>query len=101
MSRRSLQSICLEKGAKEKDTLEIQIDWLFSQRVLTKDLQQWAHEVRYVGNNAAHPSKPSEDKSVVREDAQDILDLLEQFAQVLYVAPAIAGERKKAREEKK
>lgn len=98
MARRALQSICLDKGAKEKDKLEKQIDDLFSQGIITKDLRDWAHEVRFVGNDAAHPKKPENDQPVSEEDAKDVLDLLEQFCQVLYVAPAIAEGRRKSRE---
>lgn len=90
---------CLDKGAK-KGTLENQIDWLFEQRIITKDLKDWAHEVRLVGNDAAHPQKPTEDKSITKGDAKVILDLLTQFTNVLYVAPAIAAESKKSRQQK-
>lgn len=100
MARRALQSICLDKGANEKDYLYQQIDWLFSQGIITKDLKDWAHEVRHVGNDGAHPKKPEEDTPVASEDAKDILDLLKQFSQVLYVAPSIAEERRKIREGK-
>lgn len=100
MARRALQSVCLDKGAEEDDNLNKQIDWLHEQRVITSDLQLWAHEVRFVGNSAAHPRKPNEDTPVSKEDADDILKLLEQFCQVLYVAPAIANERRKLRESK-
>lgn len=99
MARRALQSICLDKGAKEGDDLKKQIDWLFAQGVVTKDLKEWAHEVRLVGNDAAHPKKPEGNQPVSKEDAEDILQLLDQFCQVLYVAPAIAEERKKLRAE--
>lgn len=97
MARRALQCVCLDKGSKEKDKLEKQIDWLFSQGIITKDLKDWAHEVRLVGNDAAHPRKPENDQPISKEDAEDVLKLLEQFCQVLYVASAIAEERKKLR----
>lgn len=100
MARRALQSICLDKGANEKDHLYQQIDWLFSQRIITKDLKEWANEVRHVGNDGAHPKKLEDDIPVTSEDAKDILDLLKQFSQVLYVTPTIAEERRKIREEK-
>lgn len=100
MARRTLQSICLDKGANEGDKLHQQIDWLFSQQIITRELKEWAHEVRYVGNDGAHPKKPEDDIPVTSEDAKDILDLLKQFSQVLYVAPAIAEERRKIRREK-
>lgn len=101
MARRALQNICLDKGAKESDKLEKQIDWLFEQAIVTKELKEWAHEVRLVGNNAAHPKKPDEDIPVSKEDADDILKLLEQFCQVLYVAPTIASEMRKSRQSTK
>jgi len=101
MSRRALQCCCLDKGANENQRLVDQIEWLFTQGVLTKDLKDWAHEVRLTGNDAAHPQKPGEDTLVTEEDAKDILELLEQFTNVLYVAPAIAEERRKFREQKK
>lgn len=100
MARRALQNVCLDKGAQPNDRLEKQIDWMFSQGVITKDLKEWAHEVRIVGNDAAHPKKPAEDEPIAKEDADDILQLLNQFCQVLYVAPAIAKERKNLRQKK-
>jgi len=99
MARRALQSICLDKGVNENDKLIKQIDWLFSQGIITKDLKEWAHEVRLVGNDAAHPKKPDKDTPISKDDAEEILQLLEQFTQTLYVAPAIAAERKKLRTE--
>src|SRR3989344_4337926 len=44
MARRALQCICLDKGADEKAKLEKQIDWLFDQGIITKELKEWAHE---------------------------------------------------------
>jgi len=101
MARRALQSCCLDKGAREEEKLVKQIEWLFEQRIITKELKDWAHEVRLVGNDAAHPKNPKEDQPITKEDAKVILDLLEQFTNVLYVAPAIAEESRKAREQKK
>lgn len=100
MARRAIQSICLDKGATPGDKLQQQIDWLFDQRIITKELQDWAHEVRLVGNDAAHPSKPSEDVAVSEQDAEEILELLDQFCQVLYVVPIIAQARRDSRANK-
>lgn len=99
MARRALQCCCLDKGAK-KGTLQHQIDWLFGQGIITKNLKDWAHEVRLVGNDAAHPRKPGQDKPISQDDAKAILELLKQFTNVLYVAPAIAEETKKSRQQK-
>lgn len=100
MARRALQGCCLDKGAK-KGKLQEQIDWLFGQGIITKNLKDWAHEVRLVGNDAAHPQKPTEDKPITKGDAKVILDLLRQFANILYVTPAIAAESRKSRQQKK
>lgn len=89
MARRTMQSTCIEKGAT-KDKLGDQINELSSNGVITKDLKEWADVVRWVGNDAAHPTAVE----VNNEDAEDILKLAEQFLYVIYVAPAIAKERR-------
>lgn len=93
LARRTLQVICLDKGAPENKKLHQQIDWLFDNNIITKDIKDWAHEVRYVGNDAAHPNATT----VTKDDAHDILDLLESMCDVLYIAPARAAERKAKR----
>ena len=97
MARRALQLCCIEKGAPDK-TLRDQIDWLLGKQIITKDLKEWAHEVRLTGNDSAHPLRDiTKDNPVSREDAEDILTLLEQFIEVLYITPALAEERKAKR----
>lgn len=93
LARRTVQLICLDKGADKDKKLYQQIDELFSNGVITKDIQEWAHEVRFLGNDAAHPNK----NAVSEDDAKDILDLLDSLCEVLYVAPAKAAERKQKR----
>lgn len=93
LARRTVELICLDKGADKDKKLYQQIDELFRNGVITKDIQEWAHEVRFLGNDAAHPSK----NMVSEDDAKDILDLLDSLCEVLYVAPAKAAERKKKR----
>lgn len=92
MARRVMQSTCIDKGAT-KEKLVDQLQELASNGVITKDLKEWADVVRWVGNDAAHPSKDE----VNKEDAEDILKLAEQFLHVIYVAPAIAKERRAKR----
>ena len=99
MARRALQKCCIKKGAPNKK-LQEQIDWLLEQQIITKDLKEWAHEVRLTGNDAAHPPEdPSKDDIVTREDAEDILLLLEGLIQVLYITPALTQERRQRRKE--
>lgn len=95
LARRSMQAACLEIGAKKRD-LRDQIDELHTQGLITNDLKEWAHEIRYVGNDAAHPNK----EDVTEDDAIAILQLCEQFMQVIFVTPALAKELRTAREKK-
>jgi hypothetical protein len=92
LARRAIQSTCIHKGAKQKDLVK-QIDELLTQGVITTDLKDWAHLIRWIGNDAAHPNKDI----VTLEDATDILELCEQFLHTIYVAPAIAKERRELR----
>lgn len=94
LARRTVQVICLDKGAAKSKRLQEQIDELFTNGIITKDIQEWAHEVRFLGNDAAHPTR----NEVSEEDAKDILGLLESLCEVLYVTPARAAVRKKKRQ---
>ena len=89
---RAIQSTRLDKGATTKDLMK-QIDELFGKGIITADLKEWAHVIRWVGNDAAHPNKDV----VTVDDATDILELCEQFLHTIYVAPAIAKERRELR----
>jgi len=91
MARRAIQNACIDKGCNPDDRLVNQIEELFKKGIITMEMKDWATVVRWVGNDAAHPSNPE----VTREDAEDILNLAEQLFHILYVAPAIAEEMRK------
>jgi hypothetical protein len=92
ISRRAMQSACIDKGAKKQKLVE-QLHELAVNGVITNDLKEWADVVRWVGNDAAHP----DNQIVTEKDAEDILHLAEQFLHVIYVAPAIAQEQRTKR----
>jgi hypothetical protein len=92
MARRCIQNACIAKGAKS-DNLIGQVKELTQTGVITKDIEEWATIIRWVGNDAAHPGKDP----VLNEDAQDVLKLAEQFLHVIFVTPALAKARKTAR----
>lgn len=92
MARRAIQSTAIAKGATKEDLVS-QINELESNGVITNDLKEWATVVRWVGNDAAHPNKDI----VSQEDAEDILNLVEQFLNVIFVTPALAQEKRKKR----
>jgi HEPN domain-containing protein len=92
MARRCIQNACLEKGAKEKDLVK-QINELCKLGIITNDIEEWATVVRWIGNDAAHPNK----EQVKKEDAEDCLNLAEQFLHVIFVTSAVAKARRAAR----
>jgi Domain of unknown function (DUF4145) len=92
ISRRAMQSACIDKGATKEKLVE-QLHELAVNGVITNDLKEWADVVRWVGNDAAHP----DNQIVTEKDAEDILHLAEQFLHVIYVAPAIAQEQRTKR----
>jgi hypothetical protein len=95
MARRSIESICIDKGADKNDRLHQQINKMRNQGIITEELKSWATEVRFVGNDGAHPGD-----LVQKDDAEAILKLAEQFAEVIYVLPELAKELKAKREKK-
>jgi Domain of unknown function (DUF4145) len=92
LSRRVIQIACVEKGAT-KNKLVDQIGELINNGIITKEIEEWAQVVRWVGNDAAHPNV----NEVTKEDAEDCLKLAEQFLHIIFVTPAIAKARKTAR----
>jgi len=92
MARRCIQNACIKKGCKEKELVK-QIKEMTQEGIITKDIEEWATVVRWVGNDAAHPGKDS----VTKEDAEDVLKLAEQFLHVLFVTPALAKARRISR----
>ena len=95
LSRRALKSICIDKGASKKKKLYEQIQDLANNDVITNDLKEWATEVRYIGNEGAHP-----DEEINSEDAEAILKLTEQIANVIYIMPEMARELRQKRNDK-
>ncbi|MHA1381000.1 MAG: DUF4145 domain-containing protein [Candidatus Helarchaeota archaeon] len=93
LARRALQLTCIDKGANPKSRLVKQIEELFTTQIITIDLKNLAHSVRWVGNDAVHPNA----EEVIDSDAEDVLNLTEQLLYVLYVAPALAKKQKDKR----
>lgn len=78
MCRKTLEAVCKLKGASGR-TLYERLSALKEQGVIDARLIDWAHEIRAVGNDAAHDS----DGDVSVEDARDVLDFTEAI--LLYV----------------
>ncbi|MCD6523036.1 MAG: DUF4145 domain-containing protein [Candidatus Diapherotrites archaeon] len=82
MCRRALQQACILKSASPKKKLEKQIDELAERRIITNEIKEWAHAIRWVGNDALHPEFPE----VAKEEAKEILDLTERFMDIAFAA---------------
>lgn len=85
MCRRALQGSVIEKGAK-KDKLWEQIDELHDRQIITKDIKDWAHEIRLTGNIGAHPDKDGLE-DVTKEDAKELIDFIEEYLNYVYIMP--------------
>lgn len=80
MCRRALEALCKELGAGN-GTLQFKLDALSKAGVIDSRLANWAHEVRAVGNEAAHDT----DSELSQNDARDALDFTEAILTYVYV----------------
>ena len=80
MGRRTIEAICLERWAT-KSSLAKMVKELRERGVIAPQLLEWADQLRYVGNDAAH----NVDEFISREDAQDVLEFVRAIVEYVYV----------------
>lgn len=85
MARSALQFVVRHKGAKDGN-LKAQIDDLVAKNILHPLMKEWAHEIRDLGNESAHPQAPSP-AEVTPEDVKDIVHFLDMLLIYLYDLP--------------
>lgn len=91
MARSAVQLAGREQGASGT-SLRQEIDHLARQGKLPPLMKEWAHEVRELGNDAAHPVLGAPPTSP--QDARDIVAFLDYYLEYLYSLPArISGYR--------
>ncbi len=78
MSRKCLEAVCKILGAKGRD-LNARLEGLHEAGHIDSLLLGWAHQVRLIGNEAAHDI----DAPVTKEDARDVFDFTEAI--LIYV----------------
>lgn len=83
MFRRSLQSALLNLGADSSKDL---IDQIKNTTSLTKDIRDWAHNIRIFGNWGAHPQNDLL-KEVDQKIADEVRMFIEEFFNYVYVMP--------------
>lgn len=86
MARSALQFVVRDKGARQ-GKLKAQIDELGKAGILHPLMENWAHEVRLLANESAHPNAPVPSE-VTPEDAKDIVSFLDFLLFYLYDLPA-------------
>jgi hypothetical protein len=75
MCRKCLEATCKNFGAKGRD-LNSKLQSLFDSGEIDSRLLNWAHEIRLIGNEAAHDA----DTKVTKRDACDVLDFTEAIS---------------------
>jgi hypothetical protein len=78
MCRKSIEATCKYFDAKGRD-LNARLQTMFDMGQIDARLLSWAHEIRLIGNEAAHDA----DKKINKRDARDVLELTEAI--LIYV----------------
>ncbi|HTD24537.1 MAG TPA: DUF4145 domain-containing protein [Terriglobales bacterium] len=92
MCGRAIQTSALALGAKGSRLVD-QIDDLHKSGKITESLRDFAHEVRLVRNDGAHPDKDGL-ADVTPEDAMDVIEFTRQYLEHVYIMPAKLKARK-------
>jgi hypothetical protein len=75
----------------KKKRLVERIDILAEAGQITDDLKTWAHEIRIIGNDAAHEEEPFEEKH-----ASDLAKFSKLFLMYVFTLPGMLKERRGA-----
>lgn len=84
MARSAVQLVARAKGAKGKNLKE-EIDDLAAKGLILPIMQEWAHEVRVLGNEGTHPQPGSTGTN--EKDAKDVVQFLSFLMTVMYNVP--------------
>jgi hypothetical protein len=84
MARSALQATLRDQKA-EGPNLRAEIDGLAAKGLLPPIMKEWAHELRLLANESAHPSETSTPPS--KKDVTDIIEFLEYLLAYLYNLP--------------
>ena len=97
----SVDAMLKSKGFERKETLHQRIKKAVEARVLTEDMGEWAHHVRFVSNNPRHAD--DKDPHVSPEQARIVVDFADALGEFLFFLPSRAekaiGASKETKEE--
>jgi hypothetical protein len=97
MARSALQ-LALRENKAQGHNLKQEIDDLSSKGILPLIMKEWAHHVRELGNDSAHP-KPKQPPTNPK-DAKDIVQFLDYFLEYIYSLPKRIKEYRKRHKSK-
>jgi hypothetical protein len=103
LSRRLLQRFLEDKGKVKQNQLVSEIDEMIARGTIPSDIAGSLHEVREIGNFAAHPIKSTSAgtiEDVYPGEAEWNLDTLQNLFDFYFVRPAEALRRKAATNQK-
>jgi hypothetical protein len=92
MSRKVIDvstQLLLKEDSAKFGNIKGRIDELAKRNALTPDLQEWAHQVRLGGNDAAYDKDP-----FTKPEAEELLDFTELYLTYVYTLPGRLAERK-------
>jgi hypothetical protein len=101
LSRRCLQFILVNAAKTKKRDLADQIDEVLT--TLPPQLAENVDAIRHVGNFAAHPMKSTNSGEIAEvedDEAEWLLDVIEELCDFYYVAPARAAAKRAALNQK-
>jgi hypothetical protein len=96
LARAVVEATAKEKGV-DKGNLEQEINGLFSQGHIRSHVKAAAHEIRHFGNDMAHGDFTD---SVTKEEAEEVVGLMEEVLAEVFQSPAKVERRRAAREDK-
>lgn len=97
LCRRALQGSVVDKGADVEKMLRDQIDELASRQILTPDISNWAHTIRLLGNDGAHPYKKGSLANVTKSEADEMLKFMESYLKYVYEMPYEVAKKSRRR----
>lgn len=94
MYRRALEAALKDRYPEQKGTLAARIDKAVANGELPRSIGEWAHEVRLVGNEAAH-----DEEGVQRVDLADARNFVDAILRYLFSLPGMVAQRRERRED--
>lgn len=97
LARTTVEAIAKDKGVSSGN-LKAKIDTMAEQNIITDQLKDEAHEIRFLGNDMAHGDLGT---PVDENDASDILGFLDTLLDYVYQQPIAIQKRRELREKRK